>query len=355
MRFHNSTTRLESGFTITEIMAAAAILTIGILGVLIVFNSSLNTQSNTKVKTLATNIATEKIETARNVSYANLTEPYLQANLGTTANRSGLNFTIAYSIVYVDDPSDGTGASDLDPKDFKDVKVTVSWTTPKPASSVLMETLVNSNPVEPISASTDVTAPAWPNAGVGVLSGHAEQSSPGLGLYIQWSPNWATDANGVVGYLIYRQPPGDTNFLLVSTVAPSVGWFLDTYYSGGGTYNYYVKGFDGAGNISGASNTVTIVAPADTTPPSVPTGLNGSNTAPGVIHLTWTPSTDNSGVVDHYRVWRWSPDRDLGTVTTTTFDDTTATRGSWYWYKVNACDPSGNVSAWSYWINVYLN
>jgi type II secretory pathway pseudopilin PulG len=339
----------ESGFTVTEIMAAAAILTIGILGVLIVFNSTMNTQTTSKVRTLATNIATEKIEMARNVSYANLTQAYLETNAGTYVYRNSINFYIAYAIVFVDDPSDGTGTSDLDPNDFKSVKVTVSWSNPKPASSVAMETLINSNPATPISASTDVTAPVWPNGGAGVLSGRAEQLTPGLGCYIQWSPNWATDANGVVGYLIYRRPPDDSNYLLVATVAPSVGWFLDAYYTAAGTYGYYVKAFDGAGNVSGACNSVSIVGPLDTTAPSTPTNLTGAPTGPTSVRLTWTPSTDNSGAIAYYNMYRTHAGVPFGNTPFATasyppFDDYGLTTGTSYQYYITAVDPAGNES-----------
>ncbi|MFA5867637.1 MAG: fibronectin type III domain-containing protein [Actinomycetota bacterium] len=343
----NSIRNNESGFTLTEIMAASAIITIGILGIMIVFNSTLNTQTNTKVRTLATNIATEKVEAARTIAYDTLTQEYLAANLGTTATKGGVTFTITYTVAFVDDPSDGTGTGDLNPNDFKNVQITVAWTNPQPSSSVVIDTLINKNPVAPASASTDTTAPVWPNAGVGVLSGRAEQTTPGLGMYIQWSPNWATDANGVVGYLIYRQPPDDTSYMLIATVAPSVGWFLDNYYTAGGSYNFYVKAFDGAGNLSGPCNIVTIVGPADTIAPSIPLNVTGQATSPTTGTLSWSLATDNSGVVDHYNIYRTHSGNPFGNTPYTSkssppFNDTGLSTGITYQYYIAAVDPTGN-------------
>ncbi len=346
----NSVPNNESGFTLTEIMAAAAILTIGILGIMIVFNSTLNTQTNTKVRTLATNIATEKIEAARTIAYDTLTQEYLAANLGTTATKGGVTFTISYIVAFVDDPSDGTGISDLNPNDFKNVQVAVAWTNPQPSSTVVIDTLINKNPKAPVSASSDTTAPVWPNAGVGVLTGRAEQTTPGLGMYIQWSPNWATDANGVVGYLIYRKPPDDTNYLLIATVAPSVGWFLDTYYTAGLSYSFYVRAFDGAGNLSGPCNAVAIVGPVDTIAPTVPLNITGQATSSTTATISWSLSTDNSGVVDHYNIFRTHSGNPFGNTPYLSKSypplyDTGMTPGTSYQYYISAVDPTGNESA----------
>ncbi len=346
----NSILNNESGFTLTEIMAASAIITIGILGIMIVFNSTLNTQTNMKVRSLATNIATEKVEAARTIAYDTLTQEYLAANLGTTATKGGITFTITYTVAFVDDPSDGTGVADLNPNDFKNVQVTVAWTNPQPSSSVVIDTLINDNPVAPASASSDTTAPVWPNAGAGVLTGRAEQTTPGLGMYIQWSPNWATDANGVVGYLIFRKPPDDTNYLLIATVAPSVGWFLDTYYTAGGSYIFYVKAFDGAGNLSGPCNTATIVGPADTIAPTVPLNVTAQATSSTTGTISWSPSTDNSGVVDHYNIYRTHSGNPFGNTPYTSRSyppllDTGLNPSTSYQYYITAVDPTGNESA----------
>lgn len=62
-------------------------------------------------------------------------------------------------------------------------------------------------------------------------------------------------------------------------------------------------------------------APADTTPPSTPSGLHSTGTGPGSIALAWNASTDNVGVAG-YRVYEGS------TVTVTATVAASATGGS---------------------------
>ena len=81
---------------------------------------------------------------------------------------------------------------------------------------------------------------------------------------------------------------------------------------------------------------------ADTTPPSVPTGLSGSTVSPTQIDLTWTAATDNVGVAS-YRIYR--DGSFLGASSTTAYSDPTATATTSYSYTVVACDAAGNASS----------
>lgn len=80
---------------------------------------------------------------------------------------------------------------------------------------------------------------------------------------------------------------------------------------------------------------------ADTTPPTVPTGLTATpgNTQVG---LSWTASTDAVGVTG-YRVYRGGTL--VGSPTGTTYTDTGLTNGTGYSYTVAAVDAAGNLSA----------
>jgi chitodextrinase len=81
---------------------------------------------------------------------------------------------------------------------------------------------------------------------------------------------------------------------------------------------------------------------ADTTPPSVPTGLKASPAASSVT-LTWVPSTDNVAVKG-YRVLR-DGKRIATTSVTTSYVDMQVTPSTTYRYRVKAFDAAGNVSA----------
>jgi glucose/arabinose dehydrogenase/PKD repeat protein len=82
----------------------------------------------------------------------------------------------------------------------------------------------------------------------------------------------------------------------------------------------------------------------DTTPPSVPTGLDARFVSPTQINLTWVASTDNVGVTG-YQVFRdgaW-----LVNATTNGFQDAGLAAGTTYTYAVTAYDGAGNTSAQS--------
>jgi hypothetical protein len=90
--------------------------------------------------------------------------------------------------------------------------------------------------------------------------------------------------------------------------------------------------------------------PADTQPPSAPTNLVASTLGVGQVHLSWTASTDNVGVTG-YLVERQDPGSpgfaQVGTTTTTGYNDTGLAAGSTYNYRVRAVDAAQNLSQYS--------
>ncbi|WP_245601603.1 cellulose binding domain-containing protein [Hamadaea tsunoensis] len=95
--------------------------------------------------------------------------------------------------------------------------------------------------------------------------------------------------------------------------------------------------------------------PADTTAPTVPSGLGVQVSCSLVSTLTWTASTDNVGVTG-YDVFR-APGSGgtgtfvpIGTTATTTFTDTL---NNVYQYEVRARDAAGNTSAFTAPVTAY--
>jgi glucose/arabinose dehydrogenase len=86
--------------------------------------------------------------------------------------------------------------------------------------------------------------------------------------------------------------------------------------------------------------------PADTTPPSVPTGVTAVAQSPTSVLVSWTASTDAGGI-SGYRVFRDAGATPVSTVTTTSFTDTGLTAATTYSYTVVALDNAAtpNVSA----------
>jgi hypothetical protein len=99
-------------------------------------------------------------------------------------------------------------------------------------------------------------------------------------------------------------------------------------------------------NAAGQSfdvQTYSFPSQPDTTPPSVPGGVTAAATAPNAVQVSWSPSSDNVGVIgyDIYRSGTY-----LATVdsSTTTYTDTPVTPSTAYQYTVDAFDGSGNIS-----------
>ncbi|WP_323183794.1 glycoside hydrolase family 6 protein [Streptomyces sp. NBC_01221] len=81
---------------------------------------------------------------------------------------------------------------------------------------------------------------------------------------------------------------------------------------------------------------------ADTQAPTVPTGLKVTGKTSGSVSLSWTASTDDTGV-SAYDVYRAGTK--VGSSASTSYTDTGLTASTTYSYTVRARDAAGNVSA----------
>lgn len=90
---------------------------------------------------------------------------------------------------------------------------------------------------------------------------------------------------------------------------------------------------------------LTVIAPPDTTAPTVPTNLIATPISSSQISLSWTASTDNVGVTGYF-VYRNGTQ--IANVTTgTSYQDTGLTASTLYSYTLAAYDAVPNVSAQS--------
>jgi len=83
---------------------------------------------------------------------------------------------------------------------------------------------------------------------------------------------------------------------------------------------------------------------ADTSLPTVPTGLTATAASQTVVNLAWTASTDNTGV-NGYKIFRNGTQ--IATSIAPSYSDTTCSAGTAYSYTVSAYDAVGNNSAQS--------
>src|SRR5262249_48270546 len=110
-------------------------------------------------------------------------------------------------------------------------------------------------------------------------------------------------------------------------------------------YCYTVAAYDGAGNTStqGTQACATTQAAADTTAPSVPTGLTTSVISSIQINLSWNACTDTGGSgLAGYKIYLAGVL--LGTTTATTYPSLGLSAGTQYCYTVAAYDNAGNIS-----------
>jgi hypothetical protein len=96
------------------------------------------------------------------------------------------------------------------------------------------------------------------------------------------------------------------------------------------------------GNYGGSNGSLNWAIAADTTPPTVPTGLAASSLATTSFTLTWTASTDNVGVTG-YTIYQNGVS--IGTSTTPTFNVTGLSPSTTYTMTVKAQDAVPNLSA----------
>ncbi|MEU3402100.1 discoidin domain-containing protein [Streptomyces filamentosus] len=149
--------------------------------------------------------------------------------------------------------------------------------------------------------------------------------------------NAATDDTGVTAYDVYAD---DT---LLTSVAGDVTTYTDTR-PADRTVTYKVRARDAAGNQSADSAPVTRPgATGDTQAPTIPANLAYTEPGSGQIRLTWTASTDDTGVTG-YEVYANGTLRATVAGTATTYTDTQPATST-VTYRVRARDAAGNRSA----------
>jgi chitodextrinase len=153
------------------------------------------------------------------------------------------------------------------------------------------------------------------------------------GTKLSWGTSY--DASGVSGYDIYK---GGVYLASTTALTYTVSGLVAST-----AYTFTVKAKDAAGNISTASNVVSLTTPAieDTTPPTQPTNLVASDITTNSLKLTWTASTDNLGVTK-YNVYRNGIK--IGESSVSTYDVTGLYGNTSYSFYVTAQDAAGNIS-----------
>ncbi len=243
-------------------------------------------------------------------------------------------------------------------KVYRDNVLIASPSTPYYADTAVTNGVTYAYKVVAVDSSANVSAATAPVNATPALPAGGDSQAPSVPTNLvgtagtgSASLTWtaSTDNVGVTGYKVYRG-----GVLVGSPAGPS---YTDSGLSNGTAYLYTVKATDAAGNLSAASNQVS-VTPGDTQAPTVPTGLAlVKNAANHSITFSWTASTDNIAVTK-YRVYRkvnTGAYTMIAQPTGTSYADLDLANGKTYTYTVEALDAAGNVSAQAPAISTYVS
>ena len=205
-------------------------------------------------------------------------------------------------------------------------------------------------------AGAAATAPAQAAGMAGLIATYTTTQSWGGGFAGQFAITNATDTTVNTWTMTFDLPAGETITSLWNASYTSSGshytvtspsWASPLAPGAGAD----PVGFDASatGAVSPPANCLMNSAPcagtpADTSPPSTPSGLHVSGTGPGSIALAWTASTDNVGVAS-YRVYEGSTV--TATATGASVSVTGLLAGSSHTFTVTAVDAAGNESGHS--------
>jgi fibronectin type 3 domain-containing protein len=195
-----------------------------------------------------------------------------------------------------------------------------------------------SMPATLVVQTKDGTPPTAPTSLTATVVGGSQ-------INLQWSG--ATDNVKVTSYLISRSMDGGAPVIIASVSAPTTS-FSNAPLPGGSQFCYFITAQDAALMVSQPSPTQCAATP-DLTPPTVPTSVVATALAPKQVSVTWTASTDKSGVAV-YNVSRGTNGGTpvpIGSTTVPSYLDRSTNGRTTYNYRVSACDVAGNCSAFS--------
>jgi hypothetical protein len=138
-----------------------------------------------------------------------------------------------------------------------------------------------------------------------------------------------------------------TIFSNLATLTAGAASYTDSTVAPITTYNYKVTIYPKNSSSPAVSGpiSVTTLAPPDTTPPSVPTGLTATAASSSQINLSWSASTDTGGSgLAGYKIYSGGT-LPFATTTATTYSVTGRAPGVQCCYTVVAYDNAGNLSA----------
>jgi prepilin-type N-terminal cleavage/methylation domain-containing protein len=316
----------EAGFTLIEVMMAAMVLAVGVMGAFTLLDSANKTISTNNGRTGATNLAREVTEYARGTDYDLLTPTQVETTLrargriaGSVATgswkvvRRGVTYQVTPSVCTFDDPKDGLSATaplnvcspagaaiasappEVNPDDFRRLSLELEWTD-RLGTHKLSQTALVVNPsgglgprIKTFAEPAEITSGSqvgWAAPGNPVLTDPAD------------TLRWTVD-DGVS----YGELTG------ASATTWSFTWNLGTLDTSpfvyDGTYLMSAQAFDSRG-IPGEARAVSVHL--NRRIPYAPASFIGGRNVQhgGVVDLDWARNKERDVV--GYRVWRVAAD-----------------------------------------------
>jgi Tfp pilus assembly protein PilV len=311
----NAHTRLRSqdGLSLIEVIVAATVLVIGILGTLVLMDSANATTSKTRAREGGVNLTRELVEAARSVPYANVSPGSITSQIqgqpgladagvgaGWTIRRRSITYTVTATTCTMDDARDGggthsaggfcadsvaqntpdatTGNTDKSPEDYKRVRVQASWVQGRRTVEAHQTTIIN-NPGSaggPAVRTLTLNGSASPPAITGGTSLNFVLTTSSVPTSIHWLLDGADQAPVAVGGL-------SSNF----------DWNIGAAGTGGnpdpagsavdGTYVVSAEAFD-MYDIAGPAKSLTVTL--NRSAPDKVEGLAGGRNG-SVVDLEW--------------------------------------------------------------------
>jgi Tfp pilus assembly protein PilV len=340
----------ERGYTLVELMVAALVLVIGVLGTFQMLDGANQASVANNARMGATNLAREILEDARAVDYKVLTPtqmvPALQARSEAvttspwTVTRRGITYTIDAQVCTFDDPKDNVSATppanvctpqapvpasatnlrpETQPDDFRRVTLDISWDRGTGSRNFVQTSLVN-NPsgglgpritkFQPAAASV-----ANPDVPVQFTSGTAATfpTETTSATSVRWDsdgmPNGSGDATGgpQVWTTTWQLGPAATPQAPDAvTGAVPVQYGTDTVLDG--VYLVTAQAFDDRG-VAGDSRAQTLLL--NRSAPLTVTGFSaGVNELQNTVEFRWNANPERD--IIGYEVYEAGPDAQPG-------------------------------------------
>lgn len=221
--------KTNKGFSLIEVMFAAAIFAIVAVSVYSGFTSVTNLISASRDKIAGVDVLNAEMELVRNLSFTNvgieggIPDGLLLAT--TTVTKDGRVFTIVRSIRNIDDPFDGTiggTPNDLSPADYKLVQINATCENCKKNLNVSTIAHVAPKNLETSSTNGALFIRVFDANGDPVPQANVQVTNSALGVNI----NETTDNNGL--FQIVDAPPASNSYRIIATKS---GYTTDRTYA----------------------------------------------------------------------------------------------------------------------------